>query len=847
MLRVSLKGLLAHKIRFVLTTLSVVVGVAFVVGAFVLTDTVRGQFDSLFEDINAGIDITVRGEEQFDQGPFGSGSAAPLPETLVPEIQAVDGVELVAGTITGFPAMVIDADGKPVRPTAGPPLGVNAVDVDLLGSLIPDEGVPPESDDQVALDVNTADRADFAPGDIVTISTPVGPVDYEMSGTFTFGTSNALAGATLVAFSTPEAQRLFNLPGQFQTIEVALAPGADPDQVIADIEPLLPERTEVIDNAVVVDESQQDVGGLVSTFGNVLLGFAGVTLFVSAFLINNTFTIVVGQRVRELALLRAVGASERQVASSVLVEALAVGLVASIIGFGLGLLTAMGLNAILSTVGFGAGGSSLTITPRSVLAALFVGLLVTLLAAMLPAWRATTVPPVAAMRDGFTFRAASLGTRSVIGGAMSVTGAAFLAYALFGSPATIGLIGGMIGGALLIFLGVAALSPLFARPVARGIGAPFNRIWGETGKLARENAARSPRRTASTASALMIGLALVSMALIVGNSVKTTFAKTLGTAITADWYLDTGAFFPFSPDVTRGLEELPELGPVTPGRFGAMQVDGSTKQFSAVEFATVDDLFELDILEGAIEPGDQGVAVQSDPAGDLDLSVGDTLSVTFNQTGVVELPVVAIYDNSSVLGNWTIDLATYDENFTENLDFWAAAQTAEGVEPETARAAIEEVIAPFPELRVQDREEFQADQESQLDQLLLIVNVFLLLAIVIAFIGIVNTLALSVFERTRELGLLRAVGMTNRQVRRMIRLEAVIVAVFGALLGVVVGLLFGLAVTSALPDDFVSTVDVPVGSLVTLVVVAALLGVLAAIWPAVRASRLDVLKAISFE
>jgi putative ABC transport system permease protein len=425
-LRVSLKSLLAHKIRFTLTTLSVVVGVAFVVGAFVLTDTVRGQFDTLFEDINAGIDLTVRGEEQFDQGPFGSGTAAPLPESLVPEIQAVDGVDVVAGTITGFPALVIDGEGEPLRPSGGPPLGVNAIDSDLLGSLIPVEGVPPESDDQVAIDEQTADRGDLSPGDSVTVSTPLGPVVYELSGTFTFGESNALAGATLVAFTTPEAQRLFNLPGQFQTIEVAIAPGADPAAVMAEIAPLLPERTEVVDNAVVVEESQQDVGSLVTTFGNVLLGFAGVTLFVSAFLINNTFTIVVGQRIRELALLRAVGASERQVASSVLVEALAVGLVASVIGFGLGLLTAMGLNAILSTVGFGAEGAGLVISPRAIVAALFVGLLVTFLAALLPAWRATTVPPVAAMRDGFTFRSASLGTRSAVGGTMAVIGAALL-------------------------------------------------------------------------------------------------------------------------------------------------------------------------------------------------------------------------------------------------------------------------------------------------------------------------------------------------------------------------------------------------------------------------------------
>jgi putative ABC transport system permease protein len=845
-LRVSLKSLLAHKIRFALTTLSVVVGVAFVVGAFVLTDTVRGQFDSLFEDINAGIDLTIRGEEQFDQGGFG-GAAAPIPETVADEVREIDGVAAADGTVTGFPAMIIDPEGEAVRPNGGPPLGVNAVDEGILGSLIPVEGTPPQTDTQIAIDIDTADRAGVEVGDMVKVSTPLGVLEYELGGTFTFGESNALVGATLTAFTTAEAQRLFNLPGQFQTIEIALDDGADPDAVMADIEPLLPDRVEVVDNSVVVEENQQDVGSLVSTFGNVLLGFAGVTLFVSAFLINNTFTIVVSQRIRELALLRAVGASERQVATSVLVEALVVGLLASVIGFGLGLLTASGLNAILGSVGFGAGGSSLTISPRSVFAAFAVGVVVTLLAAALPAWRATTVPPVAAMREGFSFRSASLGTRAVIGGSMTLIGAALLAYALFTDPGTMGLVGGMIAGALLIFLGVAALSPLFARPVARAIGAPFGRLWRESGKLARENAARSPRRTSSTASALMIGLALVSTALIVGNSLKTTFADTLSTSITADWYIDTGGFFPFSPEVTKGLEALPELDAVSPGRFGVMQVDDSTKQFTAIDYATADELFELETVDGGYSADQPGVAVNSDPASDLGLEVGDTIEVLFNQTGSVELPVVAIYDNGSVVGNWMIDLETYNENFSDQLDFWAAAHTAEGVSESEARAAIETVIEPFPEIQAQDRAEFQADQEQQLDQLLLIVNLFLFLAIVIAFIGIVNTLALSVFERTRELGLLRAVGMTNRQVRRMIRLEAVIVAIFGALLGVVVGLVFGVAITTALPDDFVSVIDIPWGSLVTLVIVAAILGIVAAIWPAVRASRLDVLKAISFE
>ena len=444
MLRVSIKSLLAHKIRFGLTTLAVVVGVAFVVGIFALTDTVRGQFDTLFEEINAGIDLTVRGQEQFDQQAFG-GAGAPVPETLLPEVRDVEGVAAASGTVTGLPALAIDADGEPVRPNGGPPLGVNAIDQDLLTGLTREEGRPPEADDEIAMDIDLAERGNFTVGDEVTLSTPLGPRVYQLTGTFTFGESNALAGATLIAFNTPEAQRLFNLVGGFNTIEIALEPGADPEAVLDEIAGLLPDLVEVVPNEVVVQESQADVGRLVSTFGNVLLAFAGVTVFAAAFLISNTFTIIVGQRVRELALLRAIGASERQIASSVLLEALLIGVVASIIGFGLGVLVATGLNAALASTGFGGGSTGLVLAPRTYLVAIAVGVLITVLSAVLPAWKATTVPPVAAMRVGFHLRGASLRTRTTLGSGMIVVGLAVLGYALFGGASSVILYGGLAG------------------------------------------------------------------------------------------------------------------------------------------------------------------------------------------------------------------------------------------------------------------------------------------------------------------------------------------------------------------------------------------------------------------
>jgi putative ABC transport system permease protein len=845
MLRVTLKGLLEHKIRFILTTFAVVVGVAFVVGAFTLTDSVRAQFDKLFEEINEGIDLAVRGEETFDTGPFGT--RPPVDESLLAEVRAVPGVAEAVGFAGGLPALLVGADGKAVEPTGGPPLAVSWSESELLQTVTLRDGRAPAAAGEVAIDVDTADRGDVAVGDTVTIQTPQGPSEFELVGTFTFGSSNALSGATLTAFTLPEVQRLYNLEGKYQEIDIALTDPSERDAVQERIRAFLPPGTEVITGETLVEDSQEAVGEFVGIFGNVLLGFAGVVLFVGAFLISNTFTIVVGQRVRELALLRAVGASGRQIAGSVFGEALVVGVLASVLGFVLGLGIALFLNAVLSAAGFGAGDTSLVITPRTLLVAVAVGIGVTLVSSISPARKATTIPPVAAMREGFSLQGTTFARRAFGGVAMILVGSILLVYALFGDPDTIVLVGGMIVGAVLVFLGVALLSPTVASPLARLVGAPLARLYRMPGRLAEENAARAPRRTASTASALMIGLALVSTALIVGTSIKDSVADTISGSIRADWYVQASGFFGFSTEIAGGMAELPELSAVSGIRFAQFQVEGSTKQANAVDYAVVDELFDLDVREGSFGPGVEGVAVGKDPAADLDLAPGDVVTVVFPETGPQEVPVVAVYEDTSVLGNWALDLETYARNYTENLDLFVAARSADGTSPEEVRAAIETVTAPYPQVEIQDRAEFTQSQEDQINQFLVVINVFLVFAVLIAFIGITNTLALSVFERTRELGLLRAVGMLRPQVRRMVRLEAVIVAVFGALLGVTVGVVFGIAVTVSLPDDLVSVLTVPWPSLVLVVVVAGLVGVLAALWPAWRAGRLNVLDAIASE
>jgi putative ABC transport system permease protein len=846
MFRITLKSLLGHKLRFALTVASVTLGVAFVVGAFVLTDSVKAQFGTLFSEINSGIDLQVRGRERFDTGQFGGNTGPKVPEATLDDVRDVDGVAAADGTVGGFPIWVIDTEGEVVRPTGGPPLGFNWTEDRELGTLTMVEGEPPTADDQMVIDEDTATEAGYDVGDTVQVDTPLGPAEYTLSGIVRFGDNNALVGATLTAFTTAEAQRLFNFEGAFATIDVRVEEGADRDAVQAAISQVVPSDTEVVDIDVVTADNEESVGQFIDIFLNVLLGFAFIILFVSMFLIYNTFRIVIGQRVRELALLRAVGAGTRQVFASVIGEALIIGIVSSILGFGLGVLIAIGMNALLNSAGFGTGESSLVIEVAPFVYALAVGVIVTFLSSLLPAWQSTRVPPAAAVREGFSLDTGSLKVRLIVGIAALVLGILSIASALFGSAEGVAVLGGMAVGSVLVFLGVAGLSPTFAAPITRFLGAPF-RVFRVTGQLAVENGARNPRRTSATAAALMIGLALVTMALVVGTSIKTSFADALESSIKADWYVDSGSFVGFSPTIAEQLREQPELAAVSQGRFGAMQVGTSTKQFSAVDYATIEDMFELDIVDGEVEPGAQGILVGVDPAEDLGLQAGDLVDVEFNETGVQSVPVVAVFDETAILGNWVIDIETYEANFTERLDYFLAATTAEGVAQGDARAAIEETIAASPALSVKDREEFKSDQLGILDGVLVVVNVFLLFAILIAGFGIANTLALSVFERTREIGLLRAVGQTKNQVRTMITFEAILVAVFGAVLGIVVGVGFGLATANALPDDFVSSLDIPLGSLIGVLILAIILGTVASLYPAWRASRLNILEAIAFE
>ncbi len=846
MFRLSVRQLLAHKIRFLMTSFAVVLGVSFVVGSLVVTDTVRRSFDTLFTEITAGVDLQLRSEAPFDEQSF-TGTREPMPAEIVDAVRSVDGVEVVEGGVGGT-AQPVAPDGDPVTTTGAPLLGTSWGETDRLYPVTLNLGEKPDEAGEVAFDQGTFEAEGYALGDTVDVLLPGGRESFTLVGTATFGDNNSLAGAVLTMFSPSEAQRVFDSEGVFDEIYIGVAPDADVTAVQAAVADAVPDGIEVITGEAVGQEGADAFGEIADVFGNVLLGFAAVALFVSAFYIYNTFSIILGQRIKELALLRAIGASASQIRRTVILEALLVGVISSVIGIGTGLLTAMGLRGLLNAGGFGLPPDALVLKGGTIVAALVVGIGVTLAASIIPARSAARVSPMVALRDGIEASTRSRRLRLAIGGVMAGVGGVLVAVGLFVADGTVPTLTSLGFGAILVFLGIANLSPLFAGPVARVLGAPIARLFGEPGVLARENAARNPFRTSSTAAALVIGLALVTMASVVGTSVKETFAAKIDQSVAADFIIGESSFAGFSPRLAQDLAEQPELDAVSGIRFGRFQFEGDTRDLVAVG-PDGGDLVDIDVQDGATlaELGPNGIFVHEDPARDLGLEPGDQVSVAFSRTGEQTFTVVGVHGDATFAGNYVISTEAHDANFSDATDGVVMARAAEGVTPEAARAAVEAGTVEFPQAEIEDRQEFLASQEAQIDQILVTVNVLLLLAVVIAVLGIGNTLALSVFERTRELGLLRAVGMSRRQTRRMVRWEAAIVSLFGAVLGVAVGIVFGVAAASALPGSFLDRIAIPTGTLVGLLVLAVVAGLAAAIFPARRAARLDVLKAITTE
>jgi putative ABC transport system permease protein len=835
MWKVTIKGLLAHKLRLGLTALAIVLGVTFISGTFVLTDTLHNTFSNLFGNIYAKVDFQVRGVAQLGSG--GNAVRNELPESLLATVRGVPGVSAAEGQVTGY-AQYIGHNGKAIQTGGAPTLGVSFDPYPQLSSLHLIAGRPPTTSTEVVMDAGTAQKYDFSVGQQVRILTAGPTRTFTISGIAEFGTANNLAGATLAAFTLPTAQAIAQETGKLDDINVLTAPGADKSAVQHAIAKVLPPGVEVVTGQTVVNESTDSVNQALGFFSTALLVFAFISLFVGAFTIFNTFSIIVGQRTRELALLRIVGANRRQVFRSVLGEAALTGLVSSVIGLGLGVLAAVGLEALLRGFGITLPPGSLVFEPRTAIVGLLVGVGVTLVAALGPARGAVRIPPVAALDDRRSGPTASLRRRFIGGTALALVGVILLALGL-AKPA-IALVG---IGAVCIFLGAAILAPAIARPLSSVIGRPLARLLGEPGKLGRENSMRSPRRTAQTAAALMVGLALVAAMSVFGASLSRSATSSVDQAVNADLIVTPTGSGQLSNSAVSIASAVPGVTANSSVYQGQFEFRNALSQLTAVSTDNLAATVNLRMTSGTSAALAQNeLLIDSTTAQNKHLAVGDTVAARFALTGPTTLRIGGIYQANALIGSYLVSSAFFLSHYPAQPPGALLLSTNGNTAVDNA---VTKALDPFPNIQVQTKAQFEQAQVSSVNQILGLVYALLALAVLIALIGIVNTLMLSVFERTREIGLLRAVGMRRRQVRTMIRSEAVILAIFGAIIGIIIGTGMGVALVSSLRSQGISDTVVPWSSLVIFLILAALLGLVAASWPARRAAKLDILAAIA--
>lgn len=845
MVLLSVRNMRKNKLRFGLTTFAVLLGVSFVVASFVLSDGLRSSLNAMVDASYESTDAQVRASSDFDEIAF---TDRQIDDSLAEVVAGIDGVESVNPNTDSLSVTPLDSDGEPIGSTMAPVVAVSW-NGDQLGGLELIEGRVP-GPGEFALDQATAERENMTIGGTYDVIGGDGPEPFVLVGTNQFGDDGTLSGFGLAAFQLDELQRLDGSEGLVRYIDVVAEPGTDVTQLIGRIDAVLPSDVEVISHDALVAEINDELGDIIGIFGNVLLAFALVAVFVSTFIIGNTFNILLGQRVRQLSLLRALGASSRQVRFGAVFEAIVIGIVASILGLLGGIGLALGLRQIMDMMGLSLPAIDIIINTRTVILAVLVGVGVTLFASLTPARRAAGISPMAGMRAGFRFGSGEGTRRTIIAIVLAVIGVAGIAYGLFGGSENTALVLSILGlGAVCTFVAVSMFSPLFSSPSASFIGLPLEHLPRNkmTGHMARANAAKNNKRTASTAAGLMIGLALIAMASVVATSLKTSFRADMESSVISDYLVTASNQGTFSNRVGDRLAELPEFEGVSSVRFGNARIGESEHAVTAADLSLLDDLLDVEMVSGdPVASADPNhILLESGAAADLGVEVGDRIPVEFAATGTKFMTVGGVYDNPFLIENYLIDLSAWDANFTDKNDAVVSVKLADGVTVEQADAALQPLIADFPQLEFETNAEFQSRVEGQLDTLLIIINVFLGLAILIALLGIANTMALSVLERTREIGLMRAIGMTRRQTRSLIRLEAGVVSIFGALLGVAVGVVFGWIAVLAIPGDIIDQLAIPVASLAVYVVIAAFAGLVAASFPARRAARLNILDSIN--
>jgi putative ABC transport system permease protein len=846
---VTFKGLLAHRVRLVLTTLSVVLGVAFVAGTLVFSDTMSAVFDDLVRGGSESIDVLVRAEVPEGMNVLENMDVAPpvVPESLLDEVLAVDGVADAEGGVEGF-AMIVRPDGEAITPMGPPTLGAGWSPAG--GRTIVEGGRPPSGSDEVVVDRRTAARNDLQPGDRVEIvfsTTP--PRPFTIVGLSTKEGGDNLAGASLAEFELPVAQEVLGLDGHFTAISVWAADDVEAESLVQRLEGSLPADVDAITAAAWADETVAQIDEALGFFTFVFGAFALVALFVGGFIIVNTFSITVLQRTREFALLRSLGASRRQIVGSVIGEAVLVGIVAAVVGIAAGLGLATGLSAMLSLFGMDMPSGALVLAPRTIVVSFAAGIVITVIASVLPARRAAATHPMAALR-AVEIQAYRAPRRRLVAGMLAALGAApLIVYPAIAQPERAATLVGL--GALLAAVALALLGPTLTGPILRVFGGSGARF-GVVGRLARSNNLRRPRRTWVSAAALTVGVALVGSFAVVASSMKASADVALEGTIRADVIVSAsnammGGTVP--PVLAEELASAPEIAAISPVRAGSGQVDGASATLVGLDPANWEALAATEFEQGTVEdlaaPG--SVAVDADLAREHGYAVGDVLPAVFPGIGTTEVVVGAVFEPDELLSGWLVSLETYEGYFARSSDAQVFVAGAEGIAPEALLGAVEQVAAAYPAVLVQDQTQFRESVAGQVDQLLGLATALLGMALLIAILGIMNTLALSIHERTHEIGLLRAVGMTRRQVRGMVRWEAVTVSLLGASVGLLLGVVLGWALVRALAEQGLTSFVLPVGQLAGALVLAALAGVLAAVLPARGAAKLDVLRAVTVE
>ncbi|HEX6870550.1 MAG TPA: FtsX-like permease family protein [Micromonosporaceae bacterium] len=851
MFRATLKSLLSRKLRLFLSGLAVLLGVMFVSGSFVLTDTLGRSFDQLFVGIFANTDVQVSAKPKLAQGELENDDrvTATIPASQLATIRAVPGVADATGVVLADGARVIGSNGKVVTSFGPPRFGVDwpsqAPDVELR------EGRGPTSSDEIAVNALLAKAAGIKVGDQVGVLTLQPKKTFRLVGIFGYpGGKDSVGGTQMVTFTMPVAQEL--MLGQadvYSTVDVKAAVGVSDDELRDRVAAALGSSYEVKTGAQLTKEATDGFSQALQFFNYILIGFGFVALFVAVFLILNTFSILVAQRTRELALLRAIGAGQGQVIGSVLLEAVVIGLIAAVLGLGAG----VGVGALLANVFGSAGGGDLAIAgigvPASaVISAFVVGVGVTVIAAVIPAVRASRIPPVAAMRDAATTDK-PLTKLTVAGAVVLGVGAVALGLGLTDNAGDQAL-WTILGGVMLAFIGTALLTPLVARPVAGLIGRLFS--WSTPGRLGRLNSGRNPRRTAITAAALMVGIALITGINTIITSAKESITQVANAQAKVDLIISgdpgAGGLPTYDPAVIDQAAALSGVRAATSLHQDGAVVNGERTFVGAFSnSAALPSMFSLTANAGDIATVADGQAlVDEQTATDKGLRVGSTLTVQLARGEAQTLTISGIYAKSDLMRGYVVPV-TLTKYFHSPLPNAGFIQVEPGAPVASIKAQVNDLLKDSPEVNVGDRSEFLAQQTSSADQVLVMIQVLLALAILIAVLGVINTLALSVLERTRELGLLRAVGLSRAQTMRMVTVEAVVISVFGALLGLVVGVGLGAAVVQALHDQGITELALPWAQMVTYLVLAAIVGVVAAVLPAIRAARVNVLQAIAYE